>query len=111
MSEGKRLGRIPLWTYLYLGAALLSSIVSIADPIEPLVFLIPLLAALAFGFVAYISLYKAYSRKMRTYSIVWMIGMAVLFIMALVGADLISTIIETGIYVFLMIALLEKEEV
>ena len=112
MSEGKRLGRIPLWTYLFLGAALLSSIVSIADPLatESPVILILSLAALAFGFVAYISLYKAYSGKMRTYSIVWMIGMAVSFIMALVGADLISTIIETGVYVFLMIALLEKEE-
>lgn len=111
MPEGNRLGRIPLWTYLYLGIGLLISIVFIAAPYMaegPL--LIILLAALAFGYVAYISMYKAYTGKMRTYSIVWMIGMGLSIILALVGGDLISTIIEAGIYVFLMIALLEKKE-
>lgn len=109
MPEGNRLGRIPLWTYLYLGAALLMGIVSIADPMaESPLFLIILLAALAFGYIAFISMYKAYTGKMRTYSIVWMIGIGLSIVLALVGGDLISTIIEAGIYVFLMIALLEK---
>ncbi len=111
MPEGNRLGRIPLWTYLYLGAALLMGIVNIADPMaENPLFLIILLAALAFGYLARISMYKAYTRKMRTYSIAWMIGIGVSIIMVIVGADLISTMIEAGIYVFLMIALLEKQE-
>ena len=111
MQEGERLGRIPLWIYLYFGVGLLGIIVLIADPMmEGALVVILLLAALALGYVAYISLYKAYSGKMRTYSIVWMIGAALSIIMALVGGDIISTIIEAGIYVFLMIALLEKKE-
>lgn len=112
MPEGNRLGRIPLWTYLYLGALLLISIVFIAAPYmsESPLLLIILLAALAFGYMAFISMYKAYTGKMRTYSLVWMIGMGLSIILALVGGDLISTIIGAGIVVFLMIALLEKNE-
>lgn len=110
MPEGNRLGRIPLWTYLYLGTGLLMNIVYIADPMsESPLFLILLLAALAFGYLACISLYKAYTGKMRTYSLVWMIGMGLGIVLALVGGDLISTIIDAGIFVFLMIALLEKK--
>lgn len=111
MPEGKRLGRIPLWTYLYLGIGLLLGIVTIADPMADvtLVFIL-YLVALALGYVAYISLYKAYSGKMHTYSLVWMIGAGVSLIMGFAGADLISTILEAGVYVFLMIALLEKKE-
>ena len=57
MREGERLGRIPLWTYLYLGANLLMGVVSIADPMtETPVYIIPLLAGIAFGYVAYISI-------------------------------------------------------
>lgn len=111
MPEGNRLGRIPLWTYLYLGTGLLMNIVNIADPMsESPLFLIILLAVLAFGYLACISLYKAYTGKMRTYSLVWMIGMGLGIVLALVGGDLISTIIDAGIFVFLMIALLEKKE-
>lgn len=111
MPEGNRLGRIPLWTYMYLGTGLLMNIVNIADPMsESPLFLIILLAALAFGYLACISLYKAYTGKMRTYSLVWMIGMGLGIVLALVGGDLISTIIDAGIFVFLMIALLEKKE-
>lgn len=111
IPEGNRLGRIPLWTFLYLGILLLNCVVFIADPMaESPLFLIILLAALAFGYIAFISMYKAYTGKMRTYSLVWMIGMGLGIVLALVGGDIISTIIEVGTYVFLMIALLEKKE-
>lgn len=109
MPEGRRLGRIPLWTYLYLGTSLLSEEALIADPMvdEPWVFIL-IVATFALGYVAFISLSKAYSGKMRTYSLVWMIGTIVSFIMAFLGADLISRIFDVVLYVLLMIALLEK---
>ena len=111
MPEGERLGRIPLWTYCCLGTMLLMGIMLIGQPIYegPILFIL-LLAALVFGFVAYVTLYRTYSGKMRTYSIVWMIGMGVGLVVAIAGADLISTIIDAATYVFLMIALLEKKE-
>ena len=72
-------------------------------------FLISLTAALVFGFMAYISLYKTYSGKMRTYSIVWMVALPLALLFALFGISFIGLIIMITIYVFLMIALLEKK--
>lgn len=109
--EGNRLGRIPLWTYLYLGVMILANISNLADPeMESVLIVVFALCALAFGYVAYISLYKAYSGKMRTYSIVWMVGLPLTILFAALVSDVFSLIIEAALYVFLMIALLEKKE-
>ena len=109
--NGDRLGGAPIWMYLYLGFAALATILSYdALEAEPILGIVVIFVALVFGYVSHILLYKAYTEKMRTYSMAWMVGMGLGLIMALVGADIVSTIIEAGVYVFLMIALLEKQE-
>lgn len=107
--EGSRLGSIPLWTYLFLGIDILAIIVGIAVLEMELVLIIGLVS-LAFGYVAFISLCKAYTGKMRSYSIAWMAGQPLIVLFVIFDSDIISTLIEITIYVFLMIAMLEKKE-
>lgn len=110
MPEGKWLGRIPLWVYLYLGAWILGDIALTADPEAGVIMVIFLALVLVFGYLAHIPLYKAYIGKMRTYSLVWMVALPLEMLFTVTGSDLIGLIIQAVVYVFLMIAFLERKE-
>ncbi len=110
MPEGKWLGRIPLWVYLYIGAWILGDIALMADPEADVIMLFFFVLVLVFGYLAHIPLYKAYIGKMRTYSLVWMVALPLEILFAVTGNDLISLIIQAVVNVFLMIAFLERKE-
>ena len=109
MPEGKRLGRIPLWTYLYFGTTFLTFLIVLFADISGLEGFILTSAPVLLGYVAFISLYQAYSGKMRTYSIAWMIAEALSSVIPLLyfGNSFVS-IMDVGLYALLMITLLEK---
>lgn len=111
VPRGKKLGNIPLMIYLYLGSAALLNLLS-ALPIYQtnIPHVLALVAALVCGYIANVRLYKTYSRKMRVFNLVWMIGMAISFIGGEFDMGFIGDVANIAIYVFFMIALLEKEE-
>ena len=112
MPEGKRLGRIPLWTYLYFGTSFLTFLIVLFADRRGLEGFILTSAPVLLGYVAFISLYQAYSGKMRTYSIAWMIAEALSSVIPLLyfGNSFVS-IMDVGLYALLMITLLEKKSI